>query len=195
MAVHVPPAPDVHEHVEDEGVAAAEFLDELVVRPALVYRDVQRVGLLFFRPLLHHRQNFAIGGLTDSIEQRGHHFVERMVRLDQVDRLCRSPGGRVVETGAFERFLGITRHVGIDSGLIGAGLRIAREGGRQGFIGPGRLTRQFSPDIDRRTLTGFPQLLPDRLQLRHLRRQEPRNLFLQRPDADHLADVRPDGQG
>ena len=57
VPVHVAPAADVHQDVEGEGVAAAEFLDEFVIGTPRFHTHVYDVLLLLLSPVAHDRED------------------------------------------------------------------------------------------------------------------------------------------
>ena len=103
VPVHVTPGSDVHQDIEIKRVTAAEFSDQFVIRPALPRGHFDRVLLVFLRPILDNRQNVAVRGMGDAIQQRGDDFVQRMMRLDEIHCLLVLPAGArepVAVTGA-----------------------------------------------------------------------------------------------
>src|SRR5437868_3407065 len=71
MPMHVTPASNIHQHVEDEGVAAAEFFDEFVVGSSCAHGDIDHLLLLFLLPGADDREKLPIGSMGNTIQQRG----------------------------------------------------------------------------------------------------------------------------
>ncbi len=171
VPMHVAPAADVHQHVEGERVAAAEFLDEFVIRSPMAERHADGVLLLLLRPVAHDRENLAVGRLRHAVQQRGDGFIQRIVRFDKIDRFLRSPCGGLIEARFPQRVLGITGQVGVDGRLILVRLGMAGERGGHRFIEPGRLSAEFTPDVHGGPPAGVFEILADHAKFGQLGRQ------------------------
>ena len=145
--MHVAPASYVHQHVEREGVAAAEFFDEFVVGPSSAHCHVDGLLFLLLCPGANDREEAPIGGMRDTIQQGGHDFVQRIVRLDEVYRLRLAPGSRLIQSGSPEHILCVSGEVLVDRGLIVVRLGMASQRRREGLVYSGWLATELAPEV------------------------------------------------
>ena len=142
MPVQVPPPPDVHQHIEDERVPAAELLDQLVVRAPLAERDLDGVLLLLLGPVLHHRQDVPVRRLPGAVQQGRGQFVQRVMRLNKIHAVARpAPGGRLIQAGDLQHLAPMAEQVAVHVGLVGVRLRMAGQRGGQWLLQAGSLAR------------------------------------------------------
>jgi hypothetical protein len=71
------------------------------------------------------------------VQQGRGHFIERMMRFNEVDRVHGMDAG-LIESFRSEDVARVAGEIGIDLRLIEAGLRMAGQGRRDGVDGPGR---------------------------------------------------------
>ena len=88
VPVQVAPSAEVHEHIEDEAVAAAELLQELIMGAAPPQRDLDQVLFLLLGPFAHHVEELSEGIGGHTVQERRDQLVKRRVRHDQLHRLA-----------------------------------------------------------------------------------------------------------
>src|SRR2546422_2123684 len=155
VPVQIAPSAEVHEHIEDEAVAAAELLQKLIMGAAPPQGDLDQVLFLLLSPLSDHGEDLPVGVDGHTIQQRRGQLVQRRMRLDQFDRLARLDLAQPQALG------GGLLQVRIRLDRILAGPRMTGQRGRERLVVSRRLSVQVAPQVERRGGAGAVQGLPD----------------------------------